>query len=126
MNGGTPIVLQRSHQGGGIDSEDHSFVLTPAESNVAMSLRMAAAVLMMGHARSAPVPSPSRMSRLSNGRTFKARSIASCPRSPDRCAKTSVLVIVGSVCEDECVGDGWVGVDGCDCGCGGDEAVDDD
>ena len=65
---------------------DHSFVLTPAESNVAISLRMAAAALMMGHARSAPVPSPSRMSRSRRGSAFRAWSMASWPRSPERWA----------------------------------------
>ena len=72
-------------RGGGFDG-DHSLVLTPAESNVAMSLRIAAAALMMGHARRAPVPSPSRMSRSRRGLTFRALSMASWPRSPERWA----------------------------------------
>ena len=62
---------------------DHSFWLTPADSNVAMSLSIATDALMIGHASSAPVPSPNLISKLSIGRALMASSMVLCPRSAD-------------------------------------------
>ena len=62
-----------------------------------MLLRIAAAALIIGQARSAPVPSPRRMSRSRSVLAFRALSIASWPRSPERWEKSRALVIVESV-----------------------------
>ena len=53
--------------------------LTPALSKLAISVIIAAAHLSTGHASRAPVPSPRRMSRSSNGRAPRASSTARWP-----------------------------------------------
>ena len=76
-------------------TQRHSLLLTPADWKVDMLFRIAAAAFTNGQARRAPVPSPSRISRSRRGSTFRAWSMASWPRSPERWAKSRASVMSG-------------------------------
>src|SRR5437870_4713998 len=60
----------------------YSALLTPADSNEAISRRNNTADWSKGTAMAAPVPSPKRRPRFSNGSASRYSSILACPLSP--------------------------------------------
>src|SRR2546421_76076 len=72
-----PDGVQRAH-----------FSDTPAESNVATSCRTRTALATIGRASTAPVPSPSRRPRSTNGFRPRYASATEAPGSADRCPDT--------------------------------------
>src|SRR5713226_4548138 len=71
--------------------------LTPAAEKVAISFRSFALASSSGIARAAPVPSPSRRSRLSRGSRSMNFSKASCPGSVERCEAKRKYLTRGSI-----------------------------
>src|SRR5579863_1710883 len=78
------LARRRPHDG----SSEWSRSLTPADSKVAICVNRASAARSCGNASAAPVPSPSRSDRSSNGRTSNRSSSAWCACSAERCPNT--------------------------------------